>query len=325
MNKFKGWVSAVCVLMLLAANCVAESTEPTAGESAPMTVSVTVPAEKETALPIDFSGGMEPIEANFVEDKNSWSYEDPTISVTIETGRTKGNMGCDYWIATIKIQDPSQLRTASKSGFDRSDHVKGTTLAKRMNAVLAINGDYYSYTAKPFVLRQGQMFVNLLDGERDILLIDEDGDFHGLKLPQKEDITGVEAEGETVYEIEGKRIINAFNFGPILVLDGKVYEKMALRADMAAKDRKQRMAIAQSGPLEYKCICCGPPARGSYGMTLMDFAKLVAKQNVQIAYNLDGGDSTMMIFNGKKINDKKNKSTRDIVDIIYFASAYEGN
>ena len=63
--------------------------------------------------------------------------------------------------------------------------------------------------------------------------------------------------------------------------------------------------------------------RPDAGYTL-DFAALVAKQNVKVAYNLDGGDSAMMIFNGEKINDVRSTSVREIVDIIYFASGYEG-
>ena len=59
-------------------------------------------------------------------------------------------------------------------------------------------------------------------------------------------------------------------------------------------------------------------------MTVAEFTSLVAKQKVKIAYNLDGGDSTMMIFNGSKINDVKSQSSRKLMDIIYFASAYEG-
>ena len=82
------------------------------------------------------------------------------------------------------------------------------------------------------------------------------------------------------------------------------------------------MCIAQVGPLEYKCICCGPPARGNSGMNLMEFARLVYSLGVETAYNLDGGDSTMMIFNGQKVNDPKSPDTRDIADIIYFASAF---
>ena len=58
-------------------------------------------------------------------------------------------------------------------------------------------------------------------------------------------------------------------------------------------------------------------------MTIRQFAKLVYSCGVQTAYNLDGGNSTMLIFNGEKLNDVDNPKARDIADIIYFASAAE--
>ena len=265
-------------------------------------------AEDAAALPLDFSGGM-PLKEQFFVGK--WHYEDPTISVSIQSGRTTDD--CDYWVASIKIAHPSQLRTAAADTFDSDMVMDGRYLAKRVNAVLAIDGDYFSYTGEGFILRQGTVFLNVLKGRRDVLLIDEDGDFHILDAAQKNDASRT---------INGKKIINAFYFGPALVKDGKVNWYMDLRDDMAAEEKKQRMCIAQVGPLEYKCICCGPPARGNTGMTLIEFAKLAVAQGVQTAYNLDGGNSCMMIFNAQKINDVESEYAREINDIIYFASAY---
>ena len=71
-------------------------------------------------------------------------------------------------------------------------------------------------------------------------------------------------------------------------------------------------------------LCCAGPVRGSEGMDLLQFAQLAKELGAVTAYNLDGGDSTMMIFDGQKINDKQNANTRDISDIIYFASAWDG-
>ena len=267
-----------------------------------------VRAEGASALPMDFSGGM-PLKKQFFTGK--WQYEDPTISVSIETGRTTDD--CDYWIASVKIAHATQLRTAAAESFDSDMVMDGRYLAKRVNAVLAIDGDYFSYTGEGYILRQGQLFLNVLKGRRDVLLIDEDGDFHIVDGAKKGDVDKT---------VDGKKVINAFYFGPALVKDGKVNWYMDLRDDMAAEERKQRMCIAQVGPLEYKCICCGPPARGNAGMTLLEFAKLVAAQDVETAYNLDGGNSCMMIFNAEKINDVESEYTREINDIIYFASAY---
>lgn len=267
--------------------------------------------ETQYELPIDFSGGCVPKKENYISETE---YLDPTIHVTIETGRY---MECDYWVANITIASASQLRTVSANGFDSTAVKKGTTMSKNVNAILAIDGDYFSYTGygKGYILRQGQLYRDQLNGDRDVLLIDEDGNFHTLVSPGPGEI------GET---IEGKKIINALCFGPVLVKDGAAQvAHPAYGDDYGAFWPRQRMALCQVGELSYKCICCGPPARNSTGMTLDDFARFVASMGVETAYNLDGGDSTMLIFNNEKINDIRNKSTRKISDIIYFASAYK--
>lgn len=268
---------------------------------------VAVAEESAPLLPIDFTGGSVPMPEGYVGD---WEYQDPTIHVKVVQERVDQ---CDYWVADIKLADASQLRTMSAGGFDSNRVTAGTVMANRVNAVLAIDGDYFCYTGKGYIVRQGEEYLNILEGDRDVLLVDEDGDFHPVIAP---------AAGAFDGTINGKKIINAFYFGPVLVMNGEVVQEVTGQ-DMSATDKRQRMCIAQVGPLEYKAICCAGPARGSYGMTLQQFANLVAQQGVQTAYNLDGGDSTMMIFKGEKINDVRNHATRQISDIIYFASAWE--
>ena len=84
------------------------------------------------------------------------------------------------------------------------------------------------------------------------------------------------------------------------------------------------MALCQVGPLHYKLIVCAGPHRGSVGMTQAKFAAFVARQGVQVAYCMDGGDSSHLLFQGKKINDPYNPDARDLADIVYFASAWDG-
>ena len=259
------------------------------------------------ALPIDFSPGLPPDPAGYTGEL---IYSDPSLTVRIEKGRQEE---CDFWVADIRIAHPSQLRTAAADAFDSDMVLPASTVARRMNAVLAINGDYFNYKKNGYTLRQGQMFKDNLNGRRDLLLIDEDGDFHIMRKARK---------GTGVREIDGKQIINAFFFGPALVENGELNQDYSCD-EMAFGDSCQRMCIAQAGKLHYKVICCAAPERGSEGMTIRQFAKLVHSFNVENAYNLDGGNSTMLIFNGEKVNDVDNPKARDIADIIYFASAAE--
>ncbi len=269
-------------------------------------------------LPIDFSGGS-PLTA---ENLTETGYSDDTITVTITSGY---EARCEYWVADIVIKDASQLRTVSAGGFDSSAVATGTRLATRVNAVLAINGDYYSSAERKglgYVIRQGITYRDNLeaaDGKSarlmDVLLIDEDGDFHVLHRP---------VAGTVPETVDGKRIINSFSFGPILVENGELvtdFKRADRWFDMAPTASYQRVAICQVGPLHYKIVVCGGPSLGSKGMTLPQFAELVSKQGVQTAYNLDGGNSSIMILGGTRVNGVNHDQPRKLLDIIYFASA----
>jgi len=101
--------------------------------------------------------------------------------------------------------------------------------------------------------------------------------------------------------------------------------------DVGMYKETQRMAICQTGPLEYLCVSCnGPENPGSTGLTMDQFADLLMTfGDVITGYNLDGGSSsTAVFFNSKKeyckINGKGSK-VRDIKDLIYFASAWDPN
>ncbi len=263
-------------------------------------------------LPISDTPGQ-PVDERFF--LSNLEYEDPTLKFVITSGQWGG---CTYWLADIEISDASQLRTTSADGWDSNGVTSATRMAQRMNAVLAINGDYFSFRGIDYVIRMGTSYLNHLRGTRDVLVIDEDGDFHGFEAPERKDIP------ET---IDGKKIINGFFFGPLIVNNGKVRQGGYSGQWMAADTQSQRMAIAQVGHLKYRVICVGPPVGkdNPKGLTLEKFRQFVSEmEDVQVAYNLDGGDSTYLIVNGQKVNYPENSNARDIADIIYFASAYSG-
>lgn len=263
-------------------------------------------AEESAVLPIDLTGGAVPNPEGYIGE---WEYQDPTIHVVITTGRVDN---CDYWMADVTIAHASQLRTMSAGGFDTNRVTRGPALAQRVNAVVAIDGDYYCYTGKGYIVRQGVEYLNILDGDRDLLLIDEDGDFH---IIMAEDHP--ESMDKTV--VDGKKVVNALCFGPALVKDGqKVLNLDHEQKNTHGLKRAQRICIAQLGPLEYLVVCCA-----HYGMNLSDFTDLVMSLgDVKQAYNLDGGNSTYMMFLGHKVNNTEAGSPRLLADIIYFASAY---
>ena len=281
-----------------------------------------VPAEPRTdyLLPIDFTPGKDPSPEGYTEN----GYSDSTIQVTVDSGLFED---CVYWVADIHIKDASQLRTMSATdngSFERNAQRRPEALAERSKAVVALNGDYYDSTerkSRGFILRQGTLFRNNLDEPgpwdarfMDVLLIDSNGDFHIVYQPVKDAVITVPDNGT---------ILNSFSFGPALVDNGELIEDFQ-GADrwinMAADEYRQRICICQAGPLHYKVICCAGPYKGNTGMTIAQFARLVKTQDVLVAYNLDGGDSTWLYFKGAKVNDL-GSTGRKLMDIIYFASA----
>lgn len=253
--------------------------------------------------------GSEPLASGYSQD--GLSYEDETITVSITQGRTNKT---DYWVARIKLSDPGQIRTTSAKGFDSNRTMRGLILAERMNAVLAVNGDYFSYIPDGHLIRNGVMYRDLPSGKRDVLLIDDRGDFYQIPLATREDIEA----------FSGNSLVNSFNFGPSLVIDGTRVKEYKDNNNAAFQPR-QRMAIAQvkRGSLEYITVACAGPKGDNIGMTLDQFSRLVFEQGVENAYNLDGGYSTMLMFNGACVNNSDLNNIREISDIIYFVSIHD--
>lgn len=251
-------------------------------------------------------------------DLENMTYEDPSITVKITTGRYEET---NYMVAYVKVTNPTQVRSTMSGRYSTDDTIGGIAMAKATNAALAINGDFFSSRRNVgYTARMGREFKNKCNGTYDVMVLDDQGNMHIIVAPKKQDMIDFKA----ALEAEGRSIINGYTFGPGLVING---EKQTGFVDMdnAADRAAQRMCLAQIGPLEYLCIASeGPEDPGSTGLTLEQFAELVASfEGVTNAYNLDGGSSSTMVFNRDKVNSPNNPKRRPLKDIIYFASAYQ--
>ena len=313
------WIIAVLMLLALAL-----------GLSCPSIV------EAEGAkLPLDFTqGGMPTAKENWEYDgKTPIGYKDSTIEVTSEKGQVtatvKGKkVKHETWVIRIKIQDPSQLRTAvSKDTYKGRGQAKGEDIAKSKNAVVAMNGDFFKYENDVgYVVRQGEFIRDATDNKRgrvfDMLIVDSEGDFHTIPTADTQKVEAFIAE---TLEPQGRTILDAFNLGPVLVLDGQPQDIAASEAARQGsyqwKYPQQRIALVQTGHLEYAIVEVFGKTDSSAGLTLEEFAAFIAEQcpDAVMAYNFDGGGSTNLIMNNKRIC--KTPGLREITDIIYFASA----
>ena len=272
-------------------------------------------------LPIDFSGGFPPLESGYQGDS---SYRDPTIEVEITykdvmsyvKGYNSKSRNAGAWIVDIRIGDASQLRTVAAESFDSNATMPVETIADRVNAVVAFNADFVTRQDDGYVFREGILFKDKLKGKhRDVLLIDEDGDFHPFHEPKRNSLPT---------EIDGKRIVNAFCFGPVLVENGEIPEKMPNFTFLKPEEYYSRLALCQVGPLHYKVIITTMVQDYTLGLQINSFAQLCKDEGAVIAYNLDGGYSAALYFHGNRLNVQKNFNFREVPDIFYFASAWNG-
>ncbi len=270
--------------------------------------------------------------------KSPYAYADPSITVNIGTGRIYDT---NYMYARVKIATPGQIRMMScEDSLAKTTKVLGSKLAARVKAVVAINGvleaDVTSggvaFVDGP-VMKQGvwmrpsakasaQKLANWQEEEgRDTLVIDDQGDLVVLEAKPWGEIQ------EEILEM-GDRAVNVLCFGPALVLDGIPQYGYQSR-QMSSNRPAQRMAICQTGPLEYLLITSeGPDDPDGNGLKLDQFVELIASfPDVITAYNLDGGSSSTLVFRKgsekwAKINCPKNGKKRQLRDLIYFADAW---
>lgn len=292
------------LLMILALALLISS--PALAEVIPLPLDQTVPGN-----PADPDGWISDTE-----------YRDESIHVVSEFRTVYGEKCRREFPSTVvrvKIAHPTQLRTAmSYDNYDKGGYVQATLMADHVNAIAACNGDFFKYHYQiGYVVRQGVHYRLNLISSRDVLIIDDLGDFHGLYAASEED---VEAYVLKLQE-QGRQVINSFTLGPILVDQGEVPDINDEHWEFSMRAAAQRIAIVQLGELEYAMVEVDGNSDGSYGMTVKEFANYIHElfPDARMAYNLDGGGSTNVIVNGTRIH--ANPDRRNICDIIYFASA----
>jgi exopolysaccharide biosynthesis protein len=269
-----------------------------------------VPKEKSVAVtPTDKGASTEsPFSESVSRTDNS--YRDANIRIEISTKRYANTQ---IYIADITLKSPANLKTAiAKNVFGRNITQTTSSLAKSHKALLAINGDFCGYRNEGFVIRNGVLYRNKprKTGDDGALVVYKDGSFK---------VVGERSmKAEALME---KGAVQVFSFGPSLVEDGavKVGEKTEISGRSSISN--PRTAIGIINPLHYIFVVSDGRTRSSAGLSLYQLASLFKEQGCQAAYNLDGGGSTTMWFNGKVINypttDGRRFGERNVSDIVY--------
>lgn len=235
------------------------------------------------------------------------TYEDDNIKITITDYRENDT---DIHVADITVSSSEYLKTAfAESAYGRNVTEKTSDIAESVNAILAINGDFYGAQESGYVIRNGVIYRSTAKSGNEDLVIYADGSF---EIINEDDVT---AE-----ELLAKGAQNVLAFGPALVEDGKVSvtENEEVGKAMASNPRT---AIGIIDENHYVFVVADGRTSQNEGLSLYELAEFMESLGVQTAYNLDGGGSSTMYFNGQIINQPTTNGNsikeRSVSDIVY--------
>ena len=234
------------------------------------------------------------------------SYQDENISITLATYRIDNS---EVYVADIQLSSPEYLKTALADGvYGKNITAKTSVTAQAAGAILAINGDYYGVQESGYVLRNGVLYRGTAVSGKEDLVIFADGSFGIIR----EDETSAQA----LLEAGAKQILS---FGPALVKDGAVSVTEGQEVSKA-KSSNPRTAIGIVAEKHYVFVVSDGRTSDSQGLSLYELAEFMQSLGVTTAYNLDGGGSSTLYFNGQVVNrpttNGKSIQERSVSDIV---------
>ena len=236
---------------------------------------------------------------------DSREYKDKNVQVTYTQYETNGTT---IHVADVRVSSAEYLKTAFAKGTYGKNVTQSTSeIAASNNAVLAVNGDYYGVQERGYVIRNGVLYREEA-GENDVLCIYADG---SMKV--------VDPSTATAQELLEQGVWQAFSFGPGLITDGEI--DVALNTEVGkAKASNPRTAIGIIDDLHYVFVVSDGRSGESEGLSLYELASFMEQLGVQTAYNLDGGRSSTMVFQGEVVNNPSSgfrDEEREVSDIVY--------
>jgi len=235
-----------------------------------------------------------------------WTYDNGALRIEITEHKERFAL---YYTVELWLTDITQLQSAFSSNKFDSTTETVKDIADRYGAILAFNGDFATFNNGGIIIRNGELFRGN-KSTRQLLTIDQNGDFQVFVEPP------TDAKSAAARFIE-QGVWHTCVFGPLLVENGQPVDmpgKFFIKPDA----REPRTAVAQMGPLHYLVIIVdGRQAGGSNGVSLSKLQELFLLYGVETAFNLDGGGSTTLYFDGKVINNPANGYARRVPDIFF--------
>jgi exopolysaccharide biosynthesis protein len=238
-----------------------------------------------------------------------FSYLDTNMLLQIDVIRRHETQ---VYVAILTTTDHRLVKAAfGLDTFGKNFKEKTSVIANRKNAIFAINGDYYGFRDIGFVVRNGLVYritARPADSDSAVVLNDQ-----GIMSTFEERDTNLQA-------LNDLNPWQAWSFGPVLINQRTLTVNPSTKVPYEL-DSNPRTAIGQIRDDQYIFVCSDGRTSESAGLSVYELASVFIEYGARFAYNLDGGGSATMWFNGRLINKPTNSgstiSERSISDIIY--------
>ncbi len=216
------------------------------------------------------------------------SYSSPDIAITV-TEETALNGRVTYYLADIYVRDITCFQSAlAGDTYGRGYRDSISDMAALNSALVAINGDYYGNTSEGVVIRNGVIYrANRTNC--DVCVLYYDGT---MRVMPGSSFSVQDAINDGAWQ--------AWTFGPALLdTDGSPLTSFASTSRIISAN--PRTAIGYYEPGHY-CMVVVDGRGESAGISLPDLSQLFYELGCTAAYNLDGGNSSVMVWQDAVIN-----------------------
>jgi exopolysaccharide biosynthesis protein len=245
------------------------------------------------------------------------SYTDAGTAISLSTvTEGSGSDTVTYYVADVTLSDATTLQSAfAKDQFGGNITELTSEIAADNNAIFAVNGDYYGFRDTGIVIRNGVVFRD--EPAREGLVFYTDG------TVELYDETTTSAD-----ELVADGAWNTLSFGPAIVADGAVVDGIESQEidtnignhSIQGDQPRTAVGVIDENHLVF-VVVDGRQSGYSEGVTLTELADIMIDLGATTAYNLDGGGSSTMYFDGEVINSPSNGGERATSDILYIADA----
>ena len=263
------------------------------------------PTPSPTPTPKGLIGGKYPVfsyEETPVRTETEYRSDRLSITVTRHEENPYTDKKLVYYVADIYLQDLSSLRTAAAKGFPSTEHMEMTKLASGVDAILAINGDYYAGAKHTLIIRNGIVYQNSLVNNRETCILYKDGTIEVFRVKELD-----------LKKLDVDRVWQAWQFGPFLINEDGTPRTDFSRARNYPEN--PRTVLGYYEPGHYCFVVVDGRGNDSAGLNMEDLAKLMVDLGCKQAYNFDGGATSQMYWNNSIYNAQN--GNRYQVDIIY--------